>query len=203
MREGKVPFDAEGWRQALDDGSVWLARAVVEVLEGEPSHFELFSEADGARGVMVSVELRPGGEPMWCLLGTGAGLWMIPPPGTPVLVGLEEGETRGEGVIVGGVASVAAPDGLGSAQAVLLLPAGVKLLIHDGTAAQAKELAFKDELEALWQFTVNQFDPATGHTHKAIVPAQLTNIVTSPVQTDVLPPLIPAQPVGTARLKAK
>lgn len=75
---------------------------------------------------------------------------------------------------------------------------GRTVTVDDGAGAVA--LATKDELNELVAYVRNQFDPASGHTHKAVIPAQPTNIVPS-ITTSTAP--LPADANGTVVLRGK
>ncbi len=77
---------------------------------------------------------------------------------------------------------------------------GGEVLIGNGAAV---ELATKADVDAIAEYVQRQFDPALGHTHKAIVPAQPTLIV----ESTIVPPLpgggLCPSPDGTSVLKGE
>lgn len=136
----KLPLDSI--KEALADGRVWVALGVVTLFEGETSHYEL---EDG--DLLVDVQLVPNGEPLLCRLGTGHGIWAIPPVGAEVLVALPEGDFEANPVIVGVLIS-SVPNGLQENTYVVQVPSGGTVKIHDGSAGDCKSLVTKEEFNA-------------------------------------------------------
>jgi hypothetical protein len=60
---------------------------------------------------------------------------------------------------------------------VLKADGSVEVRLAGGAAVS---LATKADVDAIKDYLRAQFDPATGHTHKAVVPAQTTQIAESP-----------------------
>lgn len=80
-------------------------------------------------------------------------------------------------------------------------PGGEVFVRQDGGSAVA--LATKADLDAVVAYLNRQFDPALGHTHKAVIPTQPTNIV----ESTIVPPApgsgTAPSPAGTTTLKAE
>jgi len=115
------------------------------------SHFE---QADGR--VRVDVQIQSG-EHVWARLGgvsggRGVGIYSIPLAGSEVLVALPDGAVDGEAVVLATLDTGEVPDGLNEGgTTVIAVPAGEKVLIHDGDSGDCKALVTKDDFD--------------GHTH--------------------------------------
>lgn len=189
LRKATRRFDVTALRDALADGKVHVSLAIV-VLEGS-SHFEVVEGAD----VLVDVELQPSGVRCSARLA-GNGVYAIPPVGAEVVVLVPDGELEAGPVIV--ARSGEAPDGLGATTLVIVAPAGGQVLVHDGAAADAQTLALKADVDAL---------KATVAAHKTVFDAH-THILaltsgTGTAAVPAVPMATPADPVGTAVLRAK
>lgn len=207
-QEPTVRFDRAAWRELMDAGQIHAARGIV-VQEGA-SHFEL---VEGGADVLVDVELQPSGERITARLGglgggPAAGIWAIPPVGAEVVILVPDGDLEAGAVIVACESTGSVPDGLGPTTIVICPPAGGQVLVHDGDAGEAVELATKADLDALAEYVNVQFDASAGHVH--VTPSGPTTTITtgtasSPVPVTPVPPLPDPAPqaVGTAVLKAK
>jgi hypothetical protein len=171
---GAGRFDVSVWKELFHDERVWSAHAVVVAGEGGP-HWEL-----SGNDVLVECMIVPGNAP--CTARLGGWLHAIPPIGTEVVLEIPHGEFAA-GPVISRVVGLR-PDGLNASTAVLLVPAGATLLVHDGTAADALPLATKADLDALQHAVDTHVHPTTG----------------GPSGTPVAP--MP-QAAGTSVLKAK
>lgn len=85
-RSGARGVDQSEMKRALVDGKVWCGLGLVVKRQGESQHYEI---ADG--DVLVSVDLMPEGQPLWCRLG-GKYMWRVPPVGSEVMIAIPSGE---------------------------------------------------------------------------------------------------------------
>lgn len=86
--------------QAIVDGKLWAGVGLVVKRQGEDQHYEI-SDGD----VLVSVDLMPEGQPLWCRLGAGGGglgggVLRVPKVGAEVLVLVPRGELEEQPAIV-------------------------------------------------------------------------------------------------------
>lgn len=86
--------------QAIVDGKLWTGVGLVVKRQGEDQHYEI-SDGD----VLVSVDLMPEGQPLWCRLGAGGGglgggVLRVPKVGAEVLVLVPRGELEEQPAIV-------------------------------------------------------------------------------------------------------
>jgi hypothetical protein len=142
-------IDPSVLRELLDDGKVHVQRALV-VLEGQ-SHFEI---VEGGADVLVDVELQPSQVRCTARLGglgggPGRGIWCIPPVGAEVVVLVPDGDLEAGPIIVGAESSGQVPDGLDGTTIVIVPAPGGKVLIHDGDASEAQQLATLGDLNNL------------------------------------------------------
>jgi uncharacterized protein involved in type VI secretion and phage assembly len=171
--------------------------AVVAVHEGESTHWRVNDDGDLEVDVVTHQHAVPVTAVMGALVGgAGKGVWMIPPLGTEVLVAFMEGDYEGDACVVGVLPTGQTPSGLTEGRVLVI---GTEVLVHDGNGG-AVPLAKKADVDAVKAFLDRQFDPAAGHTHKAIIPAQPTNLVegTAVAGTSTCPAA-----AGTTVLKAK
>lgn len=192
LRKATHRFDPTALREALADGKVHASLALV-VQEGA-SHFEVVEGAD----VHVFVELQPSGVTCTARLA-GSGIYSIPPVGAEVVVLVPDGEIEAGPVIVARTGE--APGGLAPDTLVVVAPAGGRVLVHDGTAAEAKKLVTLDEFEAHVTWAQN-------HVHGEVVApgSPPTYALTTPPATTPPPsftPDPPPTPSGTDVLRAK
>lgn len=83
---GSRGVDQTAMSNALKDGKVWCGLGIVVKRQGEQQHYEISDE-----DVLVSVDLMPEGQPLWCRLG-GKYMWRVPPVGSEVMVAMPAGE---------------------------------------------------------------------------------------------------------------
>jgi len=143
-KRGKRRLDLSGMKKALQDDRVWTKLAVVTTDDDSGSHFELDGE-----DLLVEVELIPGEERLTARMGLGgnnAGLFLIPPVGTEVVLLIPDGEFDCGPCIVGILSTGAMPGGL--AEGVAVLAAAQNVLIHDGSDSGVDQLVFKTAYEA-------------------------------------------------------
>jgi hypothetical protein len=86
--------------QAIVDGKLWAGVGLVVKRQGEDQHYEI-----GDGDVLVSVDLMPEGQPLWCRLGAGGGglgggVLRVPKVGAEVLVLVPRGELEEQPAIV-------------------------------------------------------------------------------------------------------
>ena len=149
VRQGAKRPDMTGLRDILKDGRCWAAIGVVHVPDGEPSHYEIVTDASGNADVLVEVDTQPDGKDLTCRLGSGFGgagfgSWKIPNVGDEVAVLIPEGHPDFMPIIVGVLASGSLPDGVAPNVTVI---ADSQVLIHDG-AGGAAELPTMAEFRA-------------------------------------------------------
>lgn len=180
MRRGAARFDASAWRELMADGKCEAHLAIVVADEGTGLHFEIDGEP------LVEVQLMPDERRLTARLGDTGGVWRIPPIGAEVVVVVADGELAAGAVIVARLDN--APDGLAVDTIVVLAPAGGKVLIHDGTAAQAVALATKADVQAVR-------DALNNHAHTYVPGTGAATLTT-------FNPTVPA-PAGTSVLKAR
>ena len=143
------PFPREMLRELLGvgDGRASCAIGVVEAREQGGPTYEL---EDGRARVDVALQ---GGEHVWARLaggagGRGVGIYSIPLAGSEVLVALPDGAIEGEAVVIATLDTGEAPDGLtAGGTTVIAVPAGERVLVHDGNAGDAKALVTKDDFD--------------------------------------------------------
>lgn len=198
-RHGARKLPTDTIKETLRDTRVWCKLGVVSLVDGESTHYSI---DDG--DIVVDVVLMPEGTPMLCRLGTGsfAGAWIIPAVGTEVLVAVPEGDLAADPVIVAVLASGSTADGLSETQAVIAVPSGGKVLIHDGSAGSAKALAYKSDADSL-KSTLDAFKAVfDAHVH----PVATTGTATAQTGTAAVtatPAPSATAPVGTQTLKSK
>ncbi len=143
-------MNLEALREQLADGLVHAGLGIVKKREGGDSHFEI---VDGAKDVLVDVVMMPTNEPLRCRLtgcagGPGTGIWSIPPEGCEVAILIPLGDFDFSPMIVATLSSNKIPDGLeGGGTIIIAVSSGKKVLIHDGTNGDAKELATKKDVD--------------------------------------------------------
>lgn len=200
-RTGSKRIDLSSLRELTQDSRYWVGVALV-VVEGE-SHYDLDGE-----DLIVHVEIQPLGTPVSCRMlavagGPNAGIWSVPPVGAEVLIALPNGELGGGGVLIGCLSTGNTPTN--TAQNVIVIAAGSKVLIHDGNGG-AVPLATKADVQTVVD-TYNDHIHLGGDgspTSKATVTA---NLIPNP---GTPPPLYigsvdvgAADPDGTTILEAK
>lgn len=197
--KGAKAFNLAQFAEALADGKVWSGVGRVTRFTGETSHFEILTgDAENIADVMVDVQIFPHGEAVACRLGMSGGVWQIPAEGATVAVLVPQGDYECDPVIVGVVGYPRAADpavtGLAENTAVIVVPSGGQLLVHDGTGADAVPLALKSDVDELR-------DKFNAHTH------QVATTGTAAAQTGtaaaVVAPFIADPMAGTEVLKAK
>lgn len=185
---GSAPVPLEQLRELVRGHGAWCVVGVVTDRNGQ-GHFEI---EDG--DVRVDVLLQSG-EHVWARLGgiaggSGVGIYSIPDPGAECLVALPDGRKDGEALLVGFLSTGKLPDGLdGSGTVIIAVKAGQKVLVHDGTAGDAKALATKDDVD--------------NHTHPLpVLVAGMTTVTSTPGPSTISTEK-PAAITGTSVLKAK
>jgi hypothetical protein len=127
-------------RALLDDGKVWLRRAIVTQVQGTSSHFR-YDDGD----IIVSVELQPDEVPVQAVLGPmngSAGIFIIPDEGDEVLVALvDDGEISGEVYLIG-LFDQQAPAGMEPRKVYIR---GPEVLVFQDDPTNAKKLVTFDE----------------------------------------------------------
>lgn len=182
---------AAALRNLVDGGHACLSLARVAKHEGETDFWAVNADGD----LEIQVVTHQHQAPITAILGPLFG-WRIPLEGEEVVVAHAEGDFEGDAVIVAAMSSGDVPGDLSPTVMIVRAPPGGKVVVHDGAGAQS--LATKQDVQELRDWVAAQFDPNSGHTHKAIVPAQPTNIVPVPA-----PLAIPPQPAGTSVLEGK
>jgi len=119
-----------------DDGQVHTMAARVEAWDGEPSHFEVNEEGD----VIVHCKLHNGGTPVKANLGPlcaarGAGVWIIPDPGTEVLLASDHGKIEAELYLIAMHPTGNVPNGVAPGK-VLVVGDVVEVRSFNGTVTQ-------------------------------------------------------------------
>lgn len=195
-RNGAKYVDLTHWRKLFEDRRQWLVLARVELHEGETTHFSIAEDE-----ILVDVVSIPGDVEMRCRLAAEGGIWRIPDVGTEVYVGIPDG-------IIDFVPAIVAikgtpGNGLSATVNVLQVKSGTTLLIHDGTAADAKKLPTMEDFDNLTLFVKQQFDPAAGHKHV------VSGAATTTMTTGAAPTPAPGTPnpvpdgTGTTVVKVK
>lgn len=190
--------DMSALREAMRDRRVWCSLGKVLPSDDGGSHYSI----DGGE-ILVDVEIQPSLEEVSAIVGSaaggnGAGVWAIPPVGAEVIVAIPEGEVEFQPTIVSVLSSGTAADGLAENTIVIVAPTGGQVIVHDGSSGDAKELAYKSDVQAV-------VDTFNGHTHGYIpsgtgTPALSTGPATSPTGA---PPVDSPDPEGTTVLKGK
>lgn len=176
------------------EGHACLSLAKVAKHEGESDYFRV--NADGDMEVDIIIDAH--GAPVTAILGAvgglGRGIWAVPPEGAEVLVAHAEGDFEGDAVLVCGTATGDTPGELDESTIVIVAPSGGKVIVHDGSGAQA--MAYKSDVDNLRTWVAAQFS-GPGHTHG--VSGSSTNS-TVPVSA---PGPTPPSVVGSSVLEAK
>lgn len=177
-------LDMAEFREALRDDRTWCGLGLV-VKRSE--HF--FIEDND---VLVEVDLMPHGQPLLCRLGAvaggpGQGVWAIPPVGSEVAVLIPEGELDADCMIIATLSSGTLPDGLNENVTVIVAKQGGNVLVHDGSANDARPMATKADIDTLTTWIA-------AHVHSGgVLPGDLTGV----------PNAAPPPAIGTMTLKAK
>lgn len=204
--KGAKAMDLSQFADALADGKVWAGVGRVTKFAGETSHFEIIpGDAENLADVMVDVAVFPNGEAVACRLGMSGGVWQIPAEGAQVAILVPMGDYEADPVIVGVLgyprsADIATATGLSATTAVIVVPSGGQLLVHDGAAGDAVPLATKADVQALTDKVNAHADAFLTHTHA-------TAALGPPVAPVVVPPAVAPShapdPAGTTVLKGK
>jgi hypothetical protein len=194
----RLPIDTI--KDVLQDTRVWVKVGVVRLFEGETSHYEL----DGA-DIVVDVEIMPERTPALCRLGVShGGVWRVPGVGQEVLVAVPEGDWDADPVIIAELSSGAVPDGVGPSTAVIQVPTGGQVLVHDGDAGDAVVLATKADVQAVVDELETFRQLYNTHAHIGPLPPGGPTGIPGPsfIHGTPTPPMYPS-PGGTEVLKAK
>lgn len=172
-------------RKYLSGDEIHTMAGTIVVPQGESSHFFVNAE----KNVVVHVQTHHHAAVVQANLSNGPGVWSVPDPGTEVLLGTDMGNYEGELYVVGtyghtNVANAATPGSLSSQQHNVVVTGDINLIVAPGSTirlasslSSGEALALQSELHAIWSYLRKQFDPAAGHSHKVIVPAQPTLLV--------------------------
>lgn len=155
-------------KQLIGEGDkVWCLAARVEVHDGEEDHYDV--TAEGA--MMISVKTLRHDVPVWALLkggGVGIGVWYIPPVGTEVLLGFDDGEFEGDAYIAG--IHGHSPEGL--VPDTILVIGDIVNVQATTVNIQANEVNMcdADNTPAVGDGVLNgkAIDPFTGSTHNVL-----------------------------------
>lgn len=199
-RRGAKVLDLSDWEKLFKDRRSWTVLARVEAHDGEATHCEFVNNDDGTKAVFVDVVSMPSNIEMSCRLSQDGGLWRIPPIGTEVIVSIPDGQIDWTPTIV--AISGKQPDGLSPTAAILVVDPGMTVLVHDGTAADAKKLPTWADFNALRDWVEAQFAATGGHTH-VVSGAVTTTIAAVAAPAPSVPTVAVPTPTGTSVLKAK
>lgn len=150
-------------RELLMDRRMWCAVGQVLAPNATDKHFAITGD-----DVYVDVQLSPNGEQVLCRLGTvgggiGLGIWSIPPPGSQVAVLVPQGDVEADPVVVAVLSSGAPPDGLADGGTIVIaVKGGQQVLIHDGSASDAKPLCTKADFDNHQHLPGTLSAPSTG-----------------------------------------
>lgn len=199
-RTASQVFDPSDWRKLFADDRAWVVAARVDTHEGEATHFVVDVDAVGVRTVFVDVVTVPGDVELRCKIGTLPVI--IPAVGTEVLVSIPDGRIDFIPAIVGYVTPLGATSGVDATHGVLVVPNGMKLLVHDGDSGEAHKLPTMADFDALRKHVDSQFDANVGHRHG--VSGALTTVITTVAALPVPAPTVPTPtPAGTQTLEVK
>ncbi len=204
--------DLSAIKEALRDNRAFVRVAKVIADDKGGPHFSI---DDG--DILVVVETVPLEEEVTCLVtspvgGGGAGIFAVPPVGSEVFVVLPDGEIDFMPAIIGVLTGGTAPSGLSTSTIVVVAPEGGEVLIHDGNSGEAKELAYKSDVQTLtdaYNVHIHQ-DMTTAPTTAPVDSA--TVVLVKPAATPPVTPFdvyspgvgVPADdPEGTTVLKGK
>lgn len=122
-------------KNLMKDERVAAVHAIVSKPADKSSHWDVITQPDGQKQLLVHVITKGSHTPLWCHAQggtrTGRGSWSIPDVKTEVIVGFDDGEFEGDGFICGEVGRLA--DSLGENQ-TLILDALIELRSVGGTA---------------------------------------------------------------------
>lgn len=173
-RKAVKRLDLTDMREVFRDRRVWSSVGVVTIPDGESTWWEIVQHDDGSSvDVLVDVVLHPSETPVTCRLA--AGIFDVPDEGDEVAVILPEGAIDFMPIIVCRLSTNSVPTAQGPQPGRIAIIRD-QVVVHDGDGG-AVSLALKSDVDDLAGYVSDQFDPAGGHTHKAIVPAQPTLIV--------------------------
>lgn len=196
-RAGAKKLDLGVIRQAMMDGRVWTGMGVVKLFPGETAHYVIDTTA-GVADVMVDVELAPNGERLVCRLGAAGGVVRIPAVGTEVAVIIPEGDFDSDAIIVAELTSPSA--GVpGLAEGVTVIMNTTAVLIHDGDEANAKPLAYLEDVQTLRDEVNTMKSVFNAHVHP--VPGVTTGGGATTSSATATPQATPSAPAGTYFLK--
>ncbi len=145
-------FDPSALRELLRSGATVTDIGVVTSDPEADAHYEIVDDEEHGKGILVCVRLGHGGQLVWARLGAtaggaGSGVWSIPREGTEVAVLLPMADEAcpfygADPLVVAVFSSGAAPpDGLDDGGTIVICPpSGKTVLVHDGTASDAKPL---------------------------------------------------------------
>lgn len=136
---GSLGIGATPLAQAMRDGKIWAGVGLVVKRQGESQHYEI-----GDGDVLVSVDLMPEGQPLWCRLGAaggglGNGVLRVPQVGAEVLVLVPRGELEEQPSIVAVLSSGAVDGDLDGDTLLIVNDKKVKIKTTDGDIALAAD----------------------------------------------------------------
>lgn len=169
-RRAAKRLDLTDMREVFRDRRLWAAIGVVVAPSDGAGHFE---QTDEPADVLVEVVLQPSLIPVTCRLP--AAFFCVPDVGEEVAVLIPEGAVDFMPTIVCLLSSNKLPSAQGPDTGRIAIVRD-EVVVHDGTGG-AVSLALKSDVDAIKDYLSAQFDPTSGHTHKAIFVAQPTNVV--------------------------
>ena len=182
-------------RDLLNDEAIPIVKAHVALHEGEQDYW--FINDEGHLHVSVITSRGQQINALYCQNtdSDGIGFWKLPELGAEVVIGFDNGDIECDPYLIGILSKsyTVLPEDFGAPGWLFIQ--GNQVLIRDNVGGAAVPLATKADLQALVDWVNAQFDPVTGHTHKAIIPAQPTNIVRAPAAPGTAP-----DPNGTSIL---
>lgn len=147
-KSGAKRLDLSDMRELFKDRRMWCAVGTVTAPEGE-AHWHIASNDSGtAVDVIIEVVLQPSEDPVSCRLR--GGIWEVPNVGDEVAVLLPEGALDFMPIVVCKLSgrSVPTTQGPTPGNIVIAVPAGMQVLVHDGSGG-AVPLALKSDVESV------------------------------------------------------
>ena len=211
-RRGTKRADLSTIREAIKDQREFFVKGLVLADDSGGPHFEVIEGDVIVDVLVVPMEIEISAVVSSPVGGLGTGIYSIPPVGAEVVVGIPDGYLDFEPTVVGVCSSQGAPSGLVANTIVVVAPEGGEVLIHDGDSGEARELAYRSDVEALTDVfnahihqdatTAPTTVPVGASSVQLVKPAAVMPVTPFDVYSPGAPQAAPA-PEGTSVLKGK